>query len=212
MTIRTARRTPPLLLVLLLGTILTGFSGCADETEEQATAEAGSRSAVEEAGDSGSAESPVDTGGTRTAAGGPESASGVLYLHRAKETVGRSIPSVLIESVEVDGPTMHVVLRENQSIPAYTDYYDIADQRNRIIAIESVRWFRDLPAMQTLHLKLPGPKGTEEYTLDREKVAEFYSISLRSLAEHPDEKYWRENFLVRWDNDRDRGNFANAFR
>ena len=212
MTLRTVLPHWSLLAALLIGTGFPGISGCAEDSAEQSADEVGSDSVPDLSPDRESAVGTEDSvEAAAPSSGGAEGASGTLYLHRAKETVGRSIPSVLIESVEVDGSAMLVQLTENEAIPAYTDYYEVADQRNRIIAIESVRWFRDLPALQTIHLQIPSAGGTMKVTLDREKVAEYYGISLRSLAEHPDEKYWRENFLVRWDTDAERAKFAETF-
>lgn len=140
-----------------------------------------------------------------------EAASGPLYLHQVQSAVERSIPTVLIGRIEVDGSTALVRLKQNSEVPVYAEYYEIADQRNRIIAIESVRWFRDLPGLARLILEIPSTQGPVRAILDRQEVADFYDLSIAALADDRTEKNWRENFLVQWDHEEKRRGFVEHF-
>lgn len=137
-----------------------------------------------------------------------EVASGRLFQDRANRVVGGTIPIVLIESIKVDGTTMQVKLQEVDDVPAYADYFEIADEANRIVALTSVRWFRDLPALQRLLIEIPTAGGPRIYELDRTEVARYYNLSIRELAKDPSEQNWRESFLARWDTPDKRKAFA----
>ncbi len=141
-----------------------------------------------------------------------EIATGQLFQDKVNRVVGGTIPIVLIQSIDVNGQTMHVKLVRNDAVPGYEEYYETADESNRIVAITSIRWFRDLPALQTLLIDLPSPNGPLAVKLDRTEVAEYYDLSIRALAKDPSEENWRKTFVAKWDNERERAKFVGSHR
>ncbi len=197
---------------LLLLLILTGFViGCGEKDPKIETADS---TQVETELDSTatSTSDSVETNDEETLTIDPtrEVASGRLFQDRANRVVGGTIPVPLIASIRVDGTSMEVTLQNVDDVPAYADYFEIADEANKIIAITSVRWFRDLPALQHLLIEMPTPGGPRIYELDRTEVASYYNLSIRNLAKDPSEKNWRDEFLAQWDREEKRKAFVEA--
>ena len=198
---------PPATLIILF--LALTIAGCA---EEETTTEETERVSTIENRES---EPPNDVEvqeeqPVSTADRSGEVASGRLFQDRANRVVGGTIPIVLIESIDLEGSSMVVTLREAVDMPAYEDYFEIADEANRIVAITSMRWFRDLPALQKLQIEIPRPGGPRIYELDRTEVADYYNLSFSEMAKDPSEETWRTSFLVHWDTPPKRERFAAA--
>lgn len=86
-----------------------------------------------------------------------------------ERVVTRSVSSAFHESISIDGSSATVAFKQNDSDPLYQDYFTTGDKQNKILAIETTRWFRDLPGLQTLRVTVPGETETS-LALDREAV------------------------------------------
>lgn len=117
----------------------------------------------------------------------PEQTDIALELDDVEYVVLRSISTIFIESIQAEDGRASVYLRENDVFP---DYYLAGDKLNKILAIESVRWLRDLPALEYLTVSVNAFGKTFAVGLDRIEVEQY----LGDLAAmHPDESLdlWR---------------------
>lgn len=125
--------------------------------------------------------------------------------------VNRSISQIFNDNLFVTGDVAQVHFR-NCDVTAAGQYFETGDKRNKLLAIEVVRWFRDLPWMDYLVLTIP---GVETIGIRREDVAWLIDkpipgeIPLEKLAEDP--AMWKR-FLEYFDNPIRRGGLALAFR
>lgn len=95
-------------------------------------------------------------------------------------------------------------------VPARTpDYYESGDKANKILAVESVRIFREVPDLEQLTVTVPRDGKDQTLVVTRTQIEQYYKISLADLAADPSS--WRETFIQPYDNKKSRGDFVKKF-
>ena len=114
-------------------------------------------------------------------------------------------PSV-IESINESGTSGEVAFKAPERMP---DYFESGDKANKVLAIESVRVFRDVPGLERLKLKVP--QGATERVLDvsRADVESYYKVSFSEMNSDPN--VWRTKFIQNYDNKESRADFVDRF-
>lgn len=117
----------------------------------------------------------------------------------------RVFPSA--SSISESGTTGTVVLQVPERFPTY---YETGDKANKVLAIDSVRIFRDVPVLKRLIVTVPR-EGKRSQTLDvtRADVEQYYKIDLADLERHSSK--WRERFIQQYDNKQARAEFVERF-
>ncbi|MBH3411457.1 hypothetical protein [Pseudomonas putida] len=131
---------------------------------------------------------------------------GNAYAGEFSDKVERVLSSSTIDSVSESGKAGNVVLK----VPARSpDYYESGDKANKILAVESVRIFREVPDLERLKITIPRDGKAQTLDVTRAQVEKFYEISLSELAANPSS--WRESFIQPHDNKQSRADFVQKF-
>lgn len=122
------------------------------------------------------------------------------------DKVERVLSSSAIDSVSESGKVGSVLMK----IPARSpDYYESGDKANKILAVESVRIFREVPDLERLKITLPRDGKMQTLDVTRAQVEKYYEIDLSDLAADPSR--WRESFIQPYDNKTSRAGFVEQF-
>ncbi|WDM87562.1 hypothetical protein LG197_23610 [Pseudomonas asiatica] len=131
---------------------------------------------------------------------------GNAHASEFSDKVERVLSSSTIDSVSETGKAGTVVLK----VPARSpDYYESGDKANKVLAIESVRIFREVPDLERLTVTLPREGKAQTLDVTRAQVEQYYKINLSELAGNP--SAWREDFIQQYDNQSSRAKFVNTF-
>lgn len=122
------------------------------------------------------------------------------------DKVERLFSSSVVESATESGPSGKVVLK----VPARTPgYFESGDKANKVFAIESVRIFREVPALERLNITMPRDAGSQTLNVTRSQVEAYYGISIAATSSDP--SIWREKFIQVYDNPESRAKFVEKF-
>lgn len=121
------------------------------------------------------------------------------------DKVERLFSSSVVESVSESGPSGTVVLQVPSRTPGY---FESGDKANKVFAIESVRIFREVPALERLNISLPRDGGLQTLNVTRSQVEAYYGISIAATS---DPSIWREKFIQVYDNPGSRAKFVEKF-
>lgn len=135
-----------------------------------------------------------------------------LDQSEVEAVVTRSVSSAFHESIEVDGRSATVVFRKNNSDDVYIDYFTTGDKTNKVLAIESARWFRDLPSLERLTLTVPAETGSITVELDRLTVERYYNVDFDELRADESLDSWRAQISEPHNNKEPRAEFVRRFR
>lgn len=89
------------------------------------------------------------------------------------------------------------------------DYYESGDKANKVLAIESVRIFREVPDLDRLTVTVPRDGKAQTLDVTRAQIEQYYKINLSELAGNP--SAWREDFIQQYDNENSRAEFVKTF-
>lgn len=131
---------------------------------------------------------------------------GNAWASEFSDKLERVFSSSTIDSLSESDKAGAVVLKAPARNP---DYYESGDKANKILAIESVRLFRDVPHLQHLKVTIPRDGKAQTLSVTRAQVEEYYGISLSELASNPSS--WRESFIQQHDNKASRADFVKKF-
>lgn len=126
------------------------------------------------------------------------------------ETVNRSVPSILIETVEVSDGHATVVLQNRDDVHGAEHYFLTLNKQQKILAIETTRWFRDLPWLTSLRVTVPGAE-TVSRTLDRDRVEHWWGFDFERMRNDETRELWRA-FLREHDHQVSRVRFVDEMR
>lgn len=116
----------------------------------------------------------------------------------AEKIVRQSVSSSFIKKVQVKGQTLEVQLKEaSESDPIFATYYSSGDKRNKILAIESIRWLVKLPGIDKVDLTITADGETSNIVMPRSEVESYVGASLASYSdgEGSINDKWRNEFL-----------------
>lgn len=133
-------------------------------------------------------------------------AVGTAWASEFSEKVERIFSPSVIKSINESGTNGEVAFKVPERMP---DYFESGDKANKVLAIESVRVFRDVPGLERLKLKVP--QGATERVLDvsRADVESYYKVSFSEMNSDPNA--WRTKFIQNYDNKESRADFVERF-
>lgn len=140
-------------------------------------------------------------------------ASVVHFQRVVAENIPRPFHRAGTFTVEEDVVSAYVILGEAESVDPDGIYFTTRDMAARIAAVHTPQWFRLLPSLR--HLKLRIPNGTDtplELEMTRTEVEYHYNISFDLLAQPEYRELWEDYYLPGWDVADERKRFVERFR
>ncbi len=135
-----------------------------------------------------------------------------------RKLVAEAIPSAFHSSFsftvtrDKEIKSAYVILGENEAIDPEGIYYTTRDMSARIAAVHSPEWFRRLPSLRHLKLRIPnGTKSPLELEMERTEVEYHYNISFDLLAQPEYQELWEGYYLPGWDVADERRKFVERF-
>lgn len=131
---------------------------------------------------------------------------GSAWASEFSDKVERIFSPSVIDSINESGTSGEVAFKVPERMP---DYFESGDKANKVLAIESVRVFRDVPGLERLKLKVPKGATVQVLDVSREDVESYYKVSLSEIKSDPNA--WRTKFIQNYDNKESRADFVERF-
>lgn len=121
------------------------------------------------------------------------------------------LSSAFIDQISLDDTKLSVELKGNASYP---DYYSSGDKRNKLLAIEPIRWMVKLPGLEKVRLTIKADGRTSRVVMSRREVEDFVGSSLNSFSDGAGSinDTWRTDFLTKYDNKESREQIVQQFQ
>lgn len=114
-----------------------------------------------------------------------------------------SLTAMQAMTVNEKSGTASLTFKQN---PAYLGSYDKA---NSIHAIDSIKFFINLPDLKQLSLIVPLNGKTRTLTITAAELEAYYKISIDEIRSKP--HFWKRNFLTPYDTVEERAKFVQHF-
>ena len=154
------------LFIIIIGIISQRNKSSTESTENTAKTEQSDSADQEQARDTNLPASPPPTSSD------------------AKKIVSLSVSSTFIKSVIVNEKTLQVHLKEsNSQDPIFATYYNTGDKRNKLLAIESIRWMVKMPGIDKVDLTIDADGRVSHVVIPRDEIETYLGTNLSSYSD-----------------------------